>query len=742
MDLDQKIALDKKLAHTVEIVIDRLVMKPDIQSRLSDSVEMALNQGDGVLIVNVPGEEDTLYSAKNACLQCGRSFDDLTPQHFSFNHPIGMCSECDGLGRKLELDPELIVPDPNRSVVDGAIVLLKNLFDEDNKAQYAFHARRRIETFARKHKISLTQPWKKLTKKAVNLLLYGDKKSTKDYPGVIPEIERWFANTSSEGFRTYLLETFMRRIPCESCQGGRLKPEALVVQFCGKQIKEVTDLNVSSALRFFKEVELDSRQEQITGDVLKEIRGRLKFLDDVGLGYLTLSRAAPSLSGGEAQRIRLASQIGSALVGVLYVLDEPSIGLHQRDNQRLIDTLCHLRDIGNTVLVVEHDMEMMESADYIVDFGPGAGRDGGEIIAAGNPNTIRNHPDSLTGAYLADRDRIEIPQQRRQGNGKTISILGARENNLQNIDVDLPLGVFTCVTGVSGSGKSSLITEILFKAMSRKLHRAQILPGEHKDIKGAEYVDKIIEIDQKPIGRTPRSNPATYVKAFDPIRQLFAELPDAKLRGYKAGRFSFNVRGGRCEACNGDGSKKIEMHFLPDVYVTCEVCKGKRFNRETLQVRYKGHSIADVLNLTIKEALELFDTIPRITRILNTLCRVGLDYVPLGQPAPTLSGGEAQRVKLAKELARRDTGKTLYILDEPTTGLHFEDIKKLLHVLDELVERGNTVIVIEHNLDVIKSADYIVDLGPEGGDGGGRVVAAGTPEEIAQHEKSLYRPVF
>ncbi|RJP18245.1 MAG: excinuclease ABC subunit UvrA [Candidatus Omnitrophota bacterium] len=736
MELEQKISLDKKLAHTVEIVVDRLVMKGGVESRLADSVELALQQGDGLLILSIPEKDDLMFSSRNACLQCGKSFDDLSPQHFSFNHPLGMCPECDGLGRKLELDPDLIVPDKDRSVVDGAMAPWKNVFQDGNDSNWSYHVRSRIESFARKHKISLTKPWKTLSRKAQDLLLHGDNGSRGEYHGIIPEMERWFQNTTSEGFRSYLLETFMHRVPCETCHGGRLKAESLAVRFGGRKIKDVTDLSVTESFRFFKEVELESRQMEIAGTVLKEIFDRLKFLDDVGLGYLTLSRSAPTLSGGEAQRIRLASQIGSALVGVLYVLDEPSIGLHQRDNRKLIDTLLHLRDLGNTVLVVEHDMEMMESADYLVDFGPGAGRDGGEIIVAGKPEVVRNHPQSMTGAYLSGREEIPIPEFRRAGNGHYLQVIGAAENNLKNIDVQIPLGQFICVTGVSGSGKSSLITEILFKALDKQLHRAQVIPGQHREIRGVEHIDKVIEIDQKPIGRTPRSNPATYVKVFDPIRQIFCQLPEAKMRGYKAGRFSFNVKGGRCEACSGDGAKCIEMHFLPDVYVTCEVCQGKRFNRETLQVKYKGHTIADVLDLSVKEALELFKNVPRIGRILQTLSRVGLDYVHLGQPAPTLSGGEAQRVKLAKELSRRDTGNTLYILDEPTTGLHFEDIKKLLHVLNELVDRGNTVVVIEHNLDVIKSADSIIDLGPEGGDGGGMIVATGAPEEIAANPNS------
>ncbi len=734
-DIDEDISLDKRLKHNIEIVVDRLVMRADMQSRLSDSVETALRVGDGTLIVNRLDGEDLFFSAKNACLKCGQSFDELTPQHFSFNHPLGMCPECDGLGRKLELDPDLVVPNKHFSVVEGAIHPWRNLFEKENGAYWARHVRKRLQSMAKKYNFSLETPWEKLSKKAQQVLLYGDKKGT--YRGIIPEMEEWYATTSSEGFRNYLFEHFMHRIPCHVCDGGRLRPESLAVRFHDKTIQSVCQLNVGQALRFFDAATLTPREETIAGQVLKEVRNRLRFLNDVGLNYLTLERAAPSLSGGEAQRIRLASQIGSALVGVLYVLDEPSIGLHQRDNRRLIDTLCQLRDLGNTVLVVEHDQEMMESSDYIVDFGPGAGRDGGEVVVAGPPETVRTNEQSLTGAYLAGKKEIEIPPKRRPQNGESITVVGAAENNLKKIDVSIPLGVFTCVTGVSGSGKSSLITEVLYKALAQQLHGAKSPAGRHKEILGIDQIDKIINIDQNPIGRTPRSNPATYVKVFDPIRALFADLPEAKVRGYKAGRFSFNVPGGRCEACDGDGSKRIEMHFLADVFVTCEVCGGKRFNRETLQVKFKGKNIADVLDMTVSEAQELFANFPRIQRILRTLAEVGLDYVRLGQPAPTLSGGEAQRVKLAKELSRRDTGRTFYILDEPTTGLHFDDIKKLLRVLNTLVERGNTVVVIEHNLDVIKCADWIIDLGPEGGDDGGRVIAEGTPEAVARKKKSF-----
>ncbi len=737
MHLDDEIKLDKKLAHNIEIVIDRLVIQEDIRSRLADSIELAVTQGNGVVLIDIPGKEERMFSTKNACMSCGKSFDELTPQHFSFNHPIGMCGECSGLGRKLELDPDLIVPDKDRSVMDGAIVPWKNLFQDNNDSNWNYVVRNRIEQFANKHNISLNTPWKKLSKKNQKLLLFGNPKSkSSGYRGIVPELERWYENTSSEGFRSYILETFMHRVPCEVCNGGRLKAEPLATRFAGERIHEVTAKSIQQIYDFFQAVELKDNQKIIAGEVLKEIQSRLSFLVDVGLGYLNLSRSAPSLSGGEAQRIRLASQIGSALVGVLYVLDEPSIGLHQRDNRRLIDTLCNLRDLGNTVLVVEHDQEMIESADFLADFGPGAGNDGGAIVSAGSPKAVARDKNSLTGAYLAGKKEIPVPAKRRPNNGNYLEIKGAAENNLKTIDVKIPLGQFIAVTGVSGSGKSTLINEILYKALARNLHNAHLIPGAHQSIQGLENIDKVIDIDQKPIGRTPRSNPATYAKVFDPIRQLFSELPDAKMRGYKAGRFSFNVKGGRCEACQGDGSLRVEMHFLADVFVTCEVCGGKRFTHETLQVKFKGHSIADVLDLTVKDARKLFASFPRITQKLDTLSQVGLDYVHLGQPAPTLSGGEAQRVKLAKELSKRDTGQTLYILDEPTTGLHFEDIKKLLHVLNELVDRGNTIIVIEHNLDVIKSADYIIDLGPEGGEQGGALIATGTPEEVARNKNS------
>ncbi len=673
MELDEKINLDKKLSHSIEVVIDRLVMKPDIRSRLSDSVELALQQGEGVLLLSIPGEEDQLFSTQNACLNCGLSFEELTPQQFSFNHPMGMCPDCHGLGRKLELDPDLIVPDKDLSVMDGAIVPWRNAFQDENNSNSAYYVRRRLETFSQKNNISLTKPWKRLSKKAHTLLLYGSPKNQGGYRGIITEMERWYENTSSEGFRSYILETFMRRIPCDGCHGGRLKPLALATRFAGKRIQELTDMSISQSYRFFSDVQLDTRQLEIAGAVLKEIRDRLKFLENVGLGYLTLSRSAPSLSGGEAQRIRLASQIGSALVGVLYVLDEPSIGLHQRDNRKLIDTLLYLRDLGNTILVVEHDREMMESADHLVDFGLGAGRDGGEIVVEGPIDAIRRHPQSITGAYLSGHKEIPIPRYRRKGNGKILEIRGAEENNLKKINVKVPVGVFTCVTGVSGSGKSTLITEILYKTLSRKIHHAQVTPGIHRDIRGIENIDKVIEIDQKPIGRTPRSNPATYVKAFDPIRQFFAQLPEAKVRGYKPGRFSFNVKGGRCEACSGDGSKCIEMHFLPDVYVTCEVCNGKRFNRETLQVKYKKHSIADFFRKNRKYRSKVYSIHREYANDLPPM------EIEDDKPKPVDSAIESENILLIERaiLSLSHKQRTIIVL-RYIKSLSYEEIAEIL----------------------------------------------------------------
>jgi excinuclease ABC subunit A len=743
-DLEEDIRLDKKMKHTIEIVVDRLVMKAGVRSRLSDSVEKALEIGDGLVVIQVVEGEEILFSEEKACLRCGISFAELAPQNFSFNSPLGRCEVCDGLGRKLEFDPELVVPNEGLSIREGAIHPWKTLFDRNRRGYWSRRLRQGLRALAKQYEFSLDDPWSKLTKRQRTLVLFGCEQVTASgvrrwkvsFPGVIPQLERWWEQSNSESFRQWCMEAYMSQRPCAACEGGRLRPESAAVGIGGKTIVEVTRLSVDRALAFFERVELSDMEREIAGEVLKEVIGRLRFLTDVGLHYLTLERAAPSLSGGEGQRIRLASQIGSGLVGVLYILDEPSIGLHQRDNGKLLDTLCRLRDLGNTVIVVEHDLATMQRADWLVDFGPGAGRRGGEVVVSGPRAEVEKEPRSVTGRYLTGKATIPIPRCRRKPNRQWLRVLGAAENNLKNIDVRIPLGVFTCVTGVSGSGKSSLINEILYKALAQKINRAHTSPGAYRRIHGSQHLDRVIDINQQPIGRTPRSNPATYTKAFDAIRQLFAQLPEARLRGYKPGRFSFNVRGGRCEACQGAGVKRIEMHFLADVFVTCDVCKGLRFNRETLQVRYKGKNISEVLNLTVAEALELFENHPRIVRVLRTVADVGLDYIPLGQPAPTLSGGEAQRVKLARELCKVDTSQTLYSLDEPTTGLHFDDIRKLLHVLDRLVERGNTVVVIEHNLDVIKCADYIVDLGPEGGDFGGEVVATGTPEKVAEVEES------
>ncbi len=772
-----EIELDKRLKHTIEIVVDRIILREGIESRLADSVETTLEKGEGLLVLKVIDGPEILMSQRSACIDCGISFDELAPQHFSFNNPKGFCPECDGLGRKLEYDPDRIVRDPTRSIREGAIGPIKSAFDKGKQSHWSRVIRHNLRELADYADFNLETPYGKLKKNQKDLIMYGPgpkERGSLAWKGVIPMLKRWFDNTSSEGMRTWLLEQYMTPVPCVACGGGRLRPESASVRIGAKSIVEVTRFTVEQALQFFDALYgedsyshtvpsvlggngrgksngglewishpleelptgLSPRELEIGGEVLREIRGRLKFLLDVGLYYLTLDRSAPSLSGGEAQRIRLASQIGCGLMGVLYILDEPSIGLHQRDNQKLIDTLCRLRDLGNTVVVVEHDEETMNRADFIVDFGPGAGETGGEIIATGPAEEIKNHPDSLTGQYLSGRLKIDTPRRRRKGNGKTVTVMGAAENNLKGIDVDIPLGTFTCITGVSGSGKSSLINEVLYKALASRLHGAGDLPGKHERIAGLDNLDKVIDIDQRPIGRTPRSNPATYTKVFDPIRHLFAELPEARQRGYQAGRFSFNVKGGRCDACEGDGVKKIEMHFLADIFVTCDICKGTRFKRETLQVKFKGQSIADVLELTVNQAIDLFSEIPKIRRILQTIVDVGLGYIHLGQSATTLSGGEAQRVKLAKELCKVETGRTLYILDEPTTGLHFADIDRLLSVLNRLVDKGNTVVVIEHNLDIIKSADWIIDLGPEGGLDGGTVVATGTPEQIARHEKS------
>ncbi len=743
---EDEIKLDKNKKHNIEIVVDRLVVRPDIRQRLTDSVETASGLAGGIVIVNLLREErDLLFSQNYACEDCGVSIEELTPRMFSFNNPYGACPACTGLGSQLKIDPELIVPDPSRSILEGAIQATGwNNIRGDGVSRMYFDA------LAKKYRFKLTTPWRELSSKAREIILYGtggekleliyDQPRGKGvlhqaFEGICNNLERRYRETQSDASRKELEEN-MSECPCPVCKGKRLKMESLAVTVGGSSIYDFTTLPVSEALRFVDGLTLTKTQHLIADLILKEIRSRLGFLKSVGLEYLTLSRSAATLSGGESQRIRLATQIGSSLMGVLYILDEPSIGLHQRDNDKLLQTLRDLRDQGNTLIVVEHDEDTMRAADYVIDVGPGAGVHGGHIVAAGTPEEVAADPNSLTGQYLSGKRSIAVPKKRRKGSGKRLTIRGAAENNLKNIDVSIPLGTFTCVTGVSGSGKSSLVNEILFKRLGADLNRMKCRPGKHSGMEGEEYLDKVVGIDQSPIGRTPRSNPATYTGVFNDIRDLFASTPEAKARGYGSGRFSFNVRGGRCEACSGDGLIKIEMHFLPDIYVPCEVCKGKRYNRETLEVRYKGKNIYECLEMTAEEAKEFFKPLPKIAHKMETLCDVGLGYIKVGQASTTLSGGEAQRVKLATELSRRSTGSTIYILDEPTTGLHTDDVGKLLEVLQRLVDAGNTVVVIEHNLDVIKCADHIIDLGPEGGDGGGKVVCTGTPEEVAACEAS------
>jgi excinuclease ABC subunit A len=735
-ELSEKLRLDKKKKHTIEIVVDRLVLKDGIKKRLTDSVEAALKTGKGTIRVSFEGDKrpEQLFSELNACVHCGISFQPLEPRLFSFNSPYGACPGCDGLGNCLEIDPELVIPDKTKSIREGAITGWQR-----GGRSLIIYLRRVLRTAAERHGFSLDKPFKDLSRGHRDLILYGPGEKERgwgSFEGVVPNLERRFKETESE-FMKEEINKFMSLNPCESCRGKRLKPEALAVKVRDKNIMELTAFSIEQADRFFTDLAFSEKEEKIAHQILKEVRARLRFMKNVGLGYLSLDRMSGTLSGGEAQRIRLATQIGAGLMGVLYVLDEPSIGLHQRDNEKLLNTLVALRDLGNTLIVVEHDEATIRRADYLVDLGPGAGKHGGRVIAQGTPAEVMRDPASVTAKYLNGQRRIPVPAKRRNpAAGRKIVIKKAAENNLKSVDIEIPLGVFTCVTGVSGSGKSTLVDEILYKGLAKRLYRSKEKPGKHEAMLGVEAVDKVIEIDQSPIGRTPRSNPATYTGLFGPIRDLFAKLPDSKVRGYHPGRFSFNVKGGRCEACEGDGVKTIEMHFLPDVYVTCEICHGRRFNEQTLEVRYKGKSIAEVLAMSVEEALALFGNVPAVKSKLQTLHDVGLDYIELGQAATTLSGGEAQRVKLSTELSKRATGRTLYILDEPTTGLHFADIERLLTVLQTLVDQGNSVLVIEHNLDVIKCADHLIDLGPEGGDGGGELVAAGSPEEIARCARS------
>jgi len=734
-ELEKTVTLDKNKVHDIEVVVDRIVLKDDIKKRLTDSIETALETGKGLAIISVEeraGKKDILFNEQYACVECGISLEEIEPRIFSFNSPYGACPSCSGLGNKMEIDPELVIPDKSKPVIDAV-----DAWRRGGKGLYIYY-RRLLRSLGNAHGFDVQTPFKDLPKNIKKVVLYGESENDDwgAFEGVIPNLERRFRETESEFIKTEI-NKYMSVLPCPACKGARLKPESLAITIQGKNIFEVSNLSIKYLKKFLASLSLTPTEEKIAHQVLKEIIARLQFMINVGLDYLTLDRRSFTLSGGEAQRIRLATQIGSGLVGVVYILDEPSIGLHQKDNTKLLDTLVALRDLGNTLIVVEHDEATIRAADYLIDLGPGAGEHGGKVIASGTLDDILNSRESLTGKYLRGELKIKVPAQRRRRDAKkALKIIGASEHNLKNIDVEIPLGLFVCVTGVSGSGKSTLVYDILYNALAKRFYRSKETPGAHKKIEGTQFVDKVIVIDQSPIGRTPRSNPATYTAAFGPIRDLFSRLPDSKVRGYKPGRFSFNVKGGRCEACMGDGIKKIEMHFLPDIYVQCEVCKGKRFNLQTLDVKYKGRSIADVLDMSVEEALGLFTNIPPIRKKFQTLYEVGLGYIKLGQSATTLSGGEAQRIKLASELSKTSTGKTFYILDEPTTGLHFADVDKLLNVLQALVGQGNTVLVIEHNLDVIKTADHIIDLGPNGGDEGGEVVAKGAPEEITKMKAS------
>ena len=744
-DLADEIELDKNKRHNIDLIVDRLVVKEDIRNRLAESIETAMRVSNNLVKVDVPGSEEKLYSGNYACPDCNISFEDITPRMFSFNNPVGACPECTGIGYLMKMDEDLIIPDKSKTLYDGV-----KCFGASTLKRGDTMARMYFESIGKHYGVDINKPIKKLPKDFLDKILYGTgdeeidfvyesvagiRKFTQPFEGVLPTLDRRYKETKSQGMRDFY-EMYMSFSPCNSCHGARLKPEVLSIKVGGLNIKEVTDMPISKIINFIDNIKLNKKNAMIAEMIFRELRQRLQFLVDVGLDYLTLSRSAGTLSGGEAQRIRLATQIGSGLSGVLYILDEPSIGLHQRDNDKLIATLKKLRDLGNTLIVVEHDEDTMRAADQIIDIGPGAGVHGGEVIGQGTIEDIINSPRSITGKYLSGKEQIIVPKKRRKGNGKFIEIIGAQENNLKKIDVKIPLGVFNCVTGVSGSGKSTLINEILYKYITRELNGSNEKPGKFEKIKGISNIDKIINIDQSPIGRTPRSNPATYTGVFDMIREVFAGTNEAKMRGYQKGRFSFNVEGGRCESCQGDGMIKIGMNFLPDIYVPCDVCKGKRYNRETLEVKYKGKSISDILDMTVEDALEFFGNFPRIKQKIQTLYDVGLGYITLGQPSTTLSGGEAQRIKLATELSKRATGKTLYILDEPTTGLHIDDVHRLVDILQRLVDTGNTIIVIEHNLDLIKTADYIIDLGPEGGDAGGTIIATGTPEQIVKCKES------